>query len=170
MPVDYPIGNFLANMTKAQNIQINGLLNGAVESSIHSPFPMQFYRAQHVDSFYNTSSTLRGGGKIRVSRDRAGNVIEGGSIKKKRIADLNIFCPKAPFDLRVSVSTEEPSKFDRAPQRVELILADVPDFEPSATRDKDRACYKHQLCQVDLTVVTAKVSLASLMPHLGKVA
>lgn len=98
-------------MKKQQNIGINALLNSAAQESQHSAFPIHFYRAQHVDSFYNIASSMRGGGKIRVSRDREGNLIEGGSVRKKRIADLNVFCPKAPFDFRVSISVEEPSEW-----------------------------------------------------------
>jgi len=45
---------------------------------------------------------------VRVSRDRAGNIVPGGIIRKRRIADLNVFSPREKFDWRVSVSIEEP--------------------------------------------------------------
>ena len=59
------------------------------------------------------ASTQRGGGKIRVSRDRSGRVIENGVIRKKRIGDVNVYSPREAFDWRVSVSTEEPCESQR---------------------------------------------------------
>lgn len=141
IPPDYPIGRFASTMNKAQHASLNRLLNSAVESSRHSSTPLHFSRARHVDSFYSSS-----GGKTRVSRDLAGNVVENGVVRKQRIADLNIFSPRGVFDWRISASVEEP--------------AEMPSGAPASSREKDRACYRHQLCQVDLTVVTAKVCIA----------
>ena len=36
-------------------------------------------------------------------------------------------------------------------------VGEMPRHPPTMVREKDRACYRHQLCQVDLTVVTARV-------------
>lgn len=68
----------------------------------------------------------------------------GGVIRKRRLGDLNIVSPREAFDWRVSCNVEE--------------QVEMPDGEPLSVRDKDRMCYEHQLCQVDLTFVTAKVS------------
>ncbi|RSH90096.1 mRNA-capping enzyme subunit beta [Saitozyma podzolica] len=138
MPTDFQLGPFRADMTKQQNQSLNNLLNSAAQSSLSSPFPVRFSRARQIDSFYDGS----GGGKIRVSRDRAGQVIPNGVIRKRRLGDLNITCPGEALDFRVSVNTEDP--------------CDMPRGEPIFSREKDRACYLHQLVEVDLTVVTAR--------------
>ncbi|EIW68593.1 hypothetical protein TREMEDRAFT_31680 [Tremella mesenterica DSM 1558] len=140
MPPNYPIGPFSSNMTKTQNQSLNRLLNSATESSLSTPFPIRFFRAQHVDSFHEMSGPGRG--KVRVSRDKNGNVVEGGCIVKNRIGDLNVYSPQEVFDWRVSVSTEEPVPLPSGPAFM--------------VREKDRACYRHQLVQVDLTVVTMR--------------
>jgi len=99
-------------MTKHQNMTFNQLLNGATQTSNQpqSPFPIQFFRAKQIDTFYSISSSQRGGGKVRVSRDKAGNVIEGGVIIKKNEGNLNVYSPRTALDWRVSVSTEQPCK------------------------------------------------------------
>jgi polynucleotide 5'-triphosphatase len=43
----------------------------------------------------------------------------------------------------------------------------MPSGPPASTREKDRACYRHQLCQVDLTVVTTRVRLAHIQCFLA---
>ena len=88
-------------MTKARHQTLNSLLNQAVQSSLASSYPMRFQRAQHVDSFHET-----GREKLRVSRDRRGEVVD--VITKKRVADMNVFSPQETLDWRVSVSTENP--------------------------------------------------------------
>lgn len=138
MQPDYPIGHFSSTMTKAQHGSLNRLLNSAVEGSMQTPNRLQFFRARHVDTFYSSH-----GGKTRVSRDRAGNVVENGVVRKRRIADLNVYSPREAFDWRVSASVEDP--------------AEMPSGPPINIREKDRACYRHQICQVDLTVVTSRV-------------
>jgi len=78
---------------------------------------------------------------------------------------MNVFSPNHAFDWRISVSTEEPSmSYPSYPKPkggwVELTkwrLVDLPDSEAELSREKDRLCYTHQSCQVDLTAVTQKV-------------
>ncbi|ORX33526.1 CYTH-like domain-containing protein [Kockovaella imperatae] len=136
---DYPVGNFASTMHKRMNQNLNGLLNSAFQSSQQSPAPIKFFREQHSDSFYGGQR----GHKLRVSRDRAGNLLPGGCIVKHRIGDLNVHSPNELFDWRVSVSTEEP-------------FPEVPSGQPLHVREKDRACYQHQFCRIDLTVVTMR--------------
>lgn len=114
-------------------------MNQTAQSTRGTPLPLYFQRVQQVDSFYNAR-----GGKVRVSRDREGNVVKNGVIRKRRLGDLNIVSPREAFDWRISCNVEE--------------VVEMPDGEALSARDKDRACYEHQLCQVDLTVVTSKVS------------
>ena len=105
IPPDYPTGPFIADMTKPRHQTLNQLLNTAADSSRSFPAPIRFSRAQHTDSFY----TLDRGPKMRVSRDRQGNVVE--SIVKSRLGDMNVYSPQEALDWRISVSTEEPGMF-----------------------------------------------------------
>ncbi|WWC67503.1 uncharacterized protein I206_101411 [Kwoniella pini CBS 10737] len=141
VPPDYPLGPFHATMHPYQHKVLNNLLNQAAQQSVSLP-PEQgrvnFSRSKLTDSFHGQGGR---GGKIRVSRSReTGEVVE--VVKKRRIADMNVFCPGAAFDWRISVNVEEPY--------------DMPDSPPTMTRDKDRASYRHQVCQVDLTHVMSK--------------
>lgn len=137
LPPDVPI-KFASTIKRENHATLNRLLNSTVESSQRSPTPLRFFRAQQIDSFYQAR-----GGKVRVSRDRQGNVVPDGVVRKRRLGDLNVVSPREAFDFRISANVEEP--------------AELPEGEPTGVREKDRACYRHQLCQVDLTVVTTKV-------------
>lgn len=92
-----------------QNSSLNVLLNSAfIESQKPgSPYKTQFFRAYQIDTFFSAHD---GGGKVRVSRDKDGNVIPGGVIRKRRIADLDVSSPMETFDWRISISEEEPCK------------------------------------------------------------
>ena len=62
------------------------------------------------DSFY----TGERNDKIRVTRDeRSGEVLE--VLRKVRLADLNIYCPKRACDWRISVNVEVPGTPDTVP-------------------------------------------------------
>ncbi|WVQ83876.1 hypothetical protein IAT38_006020 [Cryptococcus sp. DSM 104549] len=139
IPNDYPIGNFHSTLHKDHYIHLNSVLNQAVERQASLPRGagrVGFSRSKLTDSFYN----LRGQGKVRVSRDRdTKEVVQ--VVQKRRIGDLNVYCPGVMYDLRISVNVEEPCDLP-------------PDYEqPTGMRDKDRACYTHQVCRVDLTHV-----------------
>ncbi|WRT65195.1 uncharacterized protein IL334_002138 [Kwoniella shivajii] len=141
VPPDYPLGPFHATMHPQQHRTLNGLLNEAAQQSVTlSPERgrVHFSRSKLTDSFHGGGGRQ---GKVRVSRNReTGQVVE--VVRKRRIADLNVYCPGAAFDWRISVNVEEPYA--------------MPDTPPSLTRDKDRASYRHQVCQVDLTHVMSK--------------
>nr|XP_031858658.1 uncharacterized protein CI109_005893 [Kwoniella shandongensis]KAA5525730.1 hypothetical protein CI109_005893 [Kwoniella shandongensis] len=138
MPPDYPLGPFHSTMHPHQYRAFNNLLNSAAQTSISLPphaGRVHFSRSKLTDSFHGGGGRQ---GKVRVSRDRdTGEVVQ--VVKKRRVADLNVYCPGWPFDWRISVNVEEP--------------CDMPTSPPTMTRDKDRACYRHQVCQVDLTHV-----------------
>lgn len=88
-------------------MSLNKLLNEAAMSSQSTPHPMRFFRAKQYDMFYSDPSGS--GGKIRVSRDSTTKqLIDGGVVMKRRLADLNVHSPREEFDWRVSVSTEDP--------------------------------------------------------------
>ncbi|WVR04285.1 hypothetical protein IAU60_001285 [Kwoniella sp. DSM 27419] len=143
MPSDFPLGPFHSTMHPYQYKVFNNLLNQAVQTSQSLPSSqgkVHFSRSKLNDSFYGSGGR---GGKIRVSRDReTGQIIPGGVITKRRVADLNVYCPNMPFDWRISINVEQP--------------CEMPGGGPTLTRDKDRACYTHQVCQVDLTHVMSK--------------
>ncbi|KAE8258319.1 hypothetical protein A4X13_0g1759 [Tilletia indica] len=80
--------------------------------------------------------------KIRVTRDnKDGKAKSDHAMVKRRIASLEVFCPKRLYDYRISINTETP----------------VPLPPPSSAamfwRDKNRVTYQHELIQVDLTLV-----------------
>nr|XP_018265938.1 uncharacterized protein I303_02315 [Kwoniella dejecticola CBS 10117]OBR88096.1 hypothetical protein I303_02315 [Kwoniella dejecticola CBS 10117] len=149
VPPDYPLGPFQATMHPQQHKTLNNLLNQAAQQSV-SLSPEQgrvhFTRSKLTDSFHGQGGRS---GKVRVSRSReTGEVVE--VVKKRRVADMNVYCPGAAFDWRISVNVEEPYE--------------MPDIPPAMTRDKDRASYRHQVCQVDLTHVMSKQENAQAKP------
>lgn len=86
--------------------------------------------------------------KVRITTDqKSGEVL--AKIVKVRLADIDIYSPRTPFDWRVSVNVEMDFKGDMR----ELI---EPDKRPgkSGDRNKDRMSYKHLAYQIDLTQVT----------------
>ena len=52
----------------------------------------------------------RGSDKIRVTRDAKTNVVRA-CVRKVRLGDLNIYCPKRAVDWRVSVNMEIPGAY-----------------------------------------------------------
>ncbi|KAI0036546.1 mRNA capping enzyme [Vararia minispora EC-137] len=130
---------FDANMSMAQHKHFNVLLNNLKTGA--SPRPgnaaeISYAHLHLVDSFYAGD----GADKVRVTRDeRTGDVHE--CMRKVRLGNLDIFCPKRAVDWRVSVNVEVP----------------VPHPVGSAThtRKKDRMSYTHEEFRIDLTQVTS---------------
>jgi hypothetical protein len=129
---DYPTASFKSDMTmvgvpscthgsthasQPQNQALNNLLNEAARTAEFSPCPIHFFRARHIDSFYDAP----GPGKVRVSRDREGRVVDNGCIRKRRLGDLNVTCPGEALDFRMSVSTEDPCQWPLVFLAVSLI-------------------------------------------------
>ncbi|KAG0200385.1 mRNA-capping enzyme subunit beta [Mortierella sp. GBA30] len=108
-------------------------------------------RYQHtyeIDQFFTSAN-----GKTRVTKDQKTNaVIPNGIVQKDRIADLDVFSPKNPFDFRISVNIEVPVGLPQG----------VPQFE----RRKDRVSYRHNNFKIDLTQVkTANAPSANQNAH-----
>ncbi|KAF8879086.1 CYTH-like domain-containing protein [Gymnopilus junonius] len=81
--------------------------------------------------------------KIRVTRDtNTGVVVE--CMRKVRLGDLNVYCPKREADWRVSVNLEIPMPH--------------PVGSASFKRVKDRLSYSHEEFKIDLTQVTSSTS------------
>ncbi|BEI80691.1 hypothetical protein CcaverHIS002_0112200 [Cutaneotrichosporon cavernicola] len=142
LPPDYPMGSFTSTLTKHNHKWLNEVLNQQVEATANTPHPLRYKRERQIDEFHKTRA-----GKVRVSREmengKAGRVI--AVVRKNRLGDLNVVSPNHPFDWRISCNVEEP---------VEIDVESLGDAESS--RQKDRLCYEHQLCQVDLTAVTPR--------------
>jgi len=133
---------FESNMTSKQHQHFNVLLNGLKTSPPSTVLtPLNYTHLYLVDSFYPSPDSSSGpDDKIRVTRDeRTGEVKE--CVKKIRLGDLNIYCPKRVADWRISVNIEIP----------------VPHPLGSAThtRRKDRMSYLHEEFNIDLTQVTS---------------
>ena len=78
---------------------------------------------------------------------------------KLRLADLDVHCPRAPCDVRISVNLEAavPAPPAGAGIRGDEGLVEATDRmtgQPASRRNKDRLTYRHQACQIDLTQVT----------------
>lgn len=120
---------FESDIPVALHRHFNSLLNKEVSKS-----RLSYKHVRSVDSVYSSGSS-----KCRVTTDEKGNFIE--CIEKRRVSDLAIFFPNAPFDVRISINQEAP-----VPR---------PAGSPFMDRRKDRMSYilaEHGL-QVDLTQV-----------------
>ncbi|KAH9925358.1 mRNA triphosphatase CET1 [Epithele typhae] len=128
---------FESNMTGRQHQHFNKLLN---QLKLDQPALEISYEHLHLlDNFFAPEGGGRGE-KIRVTRDEKTGQVRA-CVRKVRLADLNIFCPKRAVDWRVSVNLEIP--------------VPPPIGTPSHSRRKDRMSYTHQEFVVDLTQVTA---------------
>ncbi|WFD26666.1 mRNA-capping enzyme subunit beta [Malassezia nana] len=139
---------FESNMPMKQHRSFNQLLNELVHySSGMEGARRVFYKHVHeTDSFHDEVLPTGEHVHLRVTRDSKTQQIKpGGVVAKKRIDDLNVFCPMRMYDFRISISTETP--MPPPPEN------SVPTF----VREKDRLSYSLQDFQVDLTQV--------MLPH-----
>ncbi|WFD30446.1 mRNA-capping enzyme subunit beta [Malassezia sp. CBS 17886] len=137
---------FESNMSMRQHHHFNKLLNELVACSATQGAhgAVRYSHQREKDYFYD--ETLADTGEtvhLRVTRDAKTKQIKpGGVVRKQRIADLNVYCPRRAFDYRISINTETP--MEPPPEH----------SEPSYVREKDRLSYSHQNTNVDLTQVT----------------
>ena len=124
---------FESDIPIALHRHFNNLLNSEVSKK-----RLTYKHTRTVDNIY------RGGGmsKCRVTVDEKGDFVE--CIEKRRVADMAIFFPNAPFDIRISINEEVPMA--------------KPTGSPSMDRRKDRLSYvlakdETSTLQVDLTQV-----------------
>ncbi|KAG0349167.1 mRNA-capping enzyme subunit beta [Podila humilis] len=129
---------FVSDMTIDQHAHFNNVLNKRLGETRHKDFKgyqIQYKHTKEIDQFYPSSH-----GKTRVTKDQSTNtVVENGIVKKDRIADLDVFSPRSPFDFRISVNVENP--------------VPAPSGTPQFERQKDRITYRHHNFQIDLTQV-----------------
>ena len=94
------------NQHKHFNMLLNDLKTGAAPRPPGST-EVSYTHLHLVDSFYPASDNEREREKIRVTRDeRTGEVLE--TLRKVRLADMNVHCPKRAVDWRISVNVEVP--------------------------------------------------------------
>ncbi|KAF9925631.1 mRNA-capping enzyme subunit beta [Linnemannia zychae] len=126
---------FSSDMTVAQHAHFNTCLNKVHEMSQQSESKVEYKHTYEIDQFYTSQ-----GNKTRVTLDqKTRKILPNGIIKKERIADLDIFSPRRPFDYRISVNVEEP--------------APAPSGNPQRERQKNRVSYRLNNLKIDLTQV-----------------
>lgn len=151
--------SFESNMTVEQHRAYNNFLNETVKASMTPPrVQLSYAHKKERDTFYEVSpeelppvirSNLnpRHKPKVRVTTDQnTGEVL--AKIIKCRVADMDVYSPRTPFDWRVSVNLEMEYGGD---------IRNLPVVDASkggrGERNKDRMSYRHLAYQVDLTQV-----------------
>lgn len=111
---------FESDIPVALHRHFNGLLNKEVSKG-----RLTYKHVRTVDNIYRGDAPKS---KCRVTVDEKGNYVE--CIEKRRVADMAIFFPNAPFDVRISINEEVPmmrptgSPFmDRRKDRMSYVLA-----------------------------------------------
>ena len=173
---------FKSAMTESQHRSLNGFLNEALKTSLNlkkpnpansSPppklrIPMSYVHTRERDAFYELSQAgelslppfvraqlnpRHNKVKVRITTDQKTGK-ELAKIIKVRIADLDIYSPKTPFDWRISVNLEMAFEGD-----MRDLVETQEGSKRQPDRNKDRMTYKHLAYQIDLTQVTpAEVS------------
>lgn len=158
---------------QSQHKSFNNYLNHVLMKAAQQPPPgdpsgrpptrirMHYVHTRERDTFYelppekydilppSIRATLNPRNKLRVrvtTDQKTGKVLK--KIIKTRIADLNIYSPRTPFDWRISVNMEMPYNYDHEG------LAPLGGDGNDGDRNKDRLSYKHLCYQIDLTQVT----------------
>ncbi|KAL8806168.1 MAG: hypothetical protein Q9200_005144 [Gallowayella weberi] len=164
---------FKSSMTMAQHAQLNEFLNKAVIESKPAPpnappksgrprVPLVYARFKQTDTFYDLSpnalNTLppviqnyldrRHSPKVRITTEQ-GTGKEVGRIIKVKVADIEVYCPRALFDWRVSVNLEMKWTGDVR----DLVKSTEGKDRRNPERKKNRLSYKQGPYQMDLTQV-----------------
>ena len=122
--------------------------------------PIGYKHLRETDSFYELPDQELAGlpgavrellhhkkPKVRITRDAQSGQV-GARIVKSRIADIQVHCPRANFDYRISVNLEMNWSGNVGPSS-------------SPDRTKDRLSYDHSSFHYDLTKVTSNNALGS---------
>lgn len=96
---------FESNMSSDEHRHYNTMLNSLCPPDLTGQRPtIKYKRHQEVDYFYASSSR---GEKVRVTKDfNTRRIKERGSVIKKRLANLEVYCPNRAFDYRISINLE----------------------------------------------------------------
>lgn len=160
---------FHSGMTLEQHKVMNEYLNDLVRQNtaagfVGTPNEIFYSHPKENDEFYELSDegkkhlpselyhwTMKAAhprrrNEIRVRRtvDKFTGAVTA-QIIKTRVADINITCPRDPFDYRISISLETDWDGD---------TAWLTPLAETRGRNKDRMSYRHRMYQVDLTQVS----------------
>lgn len=163
------------NIVQAQHRSLNLFLNnallnsqtpkaqpGLVQPADQPRVPMSYVHTFESDSFFELPqsgvlglpASIRAQlnprhpkAKVRVTIDKKTGK-EIARIIKVRVADLDVYSPRTPFDWRVSVNIEMNVDGD---SRARIEQSSMDGKRPE--RNKDRMSYKHLAYQIDLTQV-----------------
>ncbi|KIW94527.1 uncharacterized protein Z519_04503 [Cladophialophora bantiana CBS 173.52] len=157
--------SFKSSMNMAQHQAMNKFLNHFVfesyrVSQVSGEPPRVDYKHPHeYDEFYELTEEGRRNlppsimtwlnprhtPRVRRTIDEKTNTVKA-QIIKSRIADLEVYNPRADFDYRISISIESPWEGD--PHWLTEMT------EGGRDRKKDRMSYRHLAYQIDLTQVS----------------
>ncbi|CAD6892330.1 unnamed protein product [Tilletia controversa] len=155
---------FVSQLMVNHHSAMNKLMNQLVTYTNVKGYPgskIVYKRQEEIDHFHKLEpgslppavlESLAGGegqkeDKIRVTRDKHGKAKSDHAMVKRRIASLEIYCPKRAYDYRISINTETPVPLPKE-DSISLFW-----------RDKNRVTYQHELIQVDLTLVQSTFPL-----------
>lgn len=128
---------FESNLSLKQHRLFNEVFNKQVAQDSHH---WRYKHEKTIDTVYFTPQRK----KVRVSRDQEGHIV--GLLEKHKVADMSIYCPASPFDIRLSINTET-----KLPLTTEEQLQS---WTKQSERRKDRISYDFgHFIQVDLTQV-----------------
>ena len=144
------------------NSQTSKAQPGLVQPADQPRVPMSYVHTFESDSFFELPqsgvlglpASIRAQlnprhpkAKVRVTIDKKTGK-EIARIIKVRVADLDVYSPRTPFDWRVSVNIEMNVDGD---SRARIEQSSMDGKRPE--RNKDRMSYKHLAYQIDLTQV-----------------
>ncbi|KAI9843971.1 MAG: mRNA-capping enzyme subunit beta [Sclerophora amabilis] len=175
---------FKSSMTEAQHRNLNQYLNNAVihsqppkqpqvpaEGANPKPrTPISYVHTRERDRFFDLPPSAivsmplpasvrphvnpRHKMKLRVTTDQKSGA-PLAKIVKVRLADLDVYSPRTPFDWRLSVNLELTYMGDTDG------LVEILEGGRKSDRNKDRMTYRHQAYQIDLTQVTMQSEIPS---------
>ncbi|KAJ1659118.1 mRNA-capping enzyme subunit beta [Dispira simplex] len=149
---------FESNMTLEQHRAFNVMFNKRVQASCQPGYQgakVKYRHNREIDQYYEVPSDGedRRRRRVRVTLDQGTReVIPNGILEKRRIADLDIYCPNSHLDFRVTVNEERPAQ---KPTHGEL----------KRERYKDRLSYLHDGWKFDLTKVEVPNATNAALDH-----
>ncbi|KAJ1955658.1 mRNA-capping enzyme subunit beta [Dispira parvispora] len=148
---------FESNMTLEQHRAFNVMFNKRVQASCQPGYrgaKVKYRHSREVDQYYEVPvDGDRRGRRVRVTLDQGTReVVPNGILEKRRIADLDIYCPNSHLDFRITVNEERPAQ---KPTHGEL----------KRERHKDRLSYLHDGWKFDLTKVDVPKATNTSLDH-----
>lgn len=137
---------FVSDMPIHYHNHMNKVLNECIQKD---PTSLSYQRKLETDNFYQQHQRDR----LRVTVDtKTGKYIN--SMRKERIADLALFVPMLPFDVRISINQE----FLLQESDIKAIISDMSRLLHSRRKNRLTYTFPNQSCQLDLTQVDTLTS------------